>query len=187
MEKERRILGLFARLLDYPENDPAPAAANCSELLSADWPEAALELLPFVQMIRATRLEKLQEIYTSAFDLQPLCHPYVGYQLCGEGRQRARFLVKLQEIYRGKDHVPGNELADHFVEVLRFLALPGDGTARHELVVDGLLPALEKMTRGIDQPDHPYGQVLRALQFFLGGEPSLPPGVQPEPISEARP
>lgn len=187
MEKERRILGLFARLLDYPENDPAPAAANCVELLSADWPEAALELLSFVQMIRATRLEKFQEIYTSAFDLQPLCHPYVGYQLCGEGRQRARFLVKLQEIYREKDHVPGNELADHFVEVLRFLALPGDGTARHALVVDGLLPALGKMVDGFDRPEHPYGQVLRALQIFLGGEPTAHSGARPEPTLEARP
>lgn len=187
MEKEQRICGLFARLLDYPTEDPLPAAEKCIDLLGADRPEAALELLPFVRMAGDSRLEKLQEVYTATFDLQPLCHPYVGYQLCGEGRQRAQFLVKLQEIYRERGHDPGGELADHLVEVLRFLALPGDEAARRELVEEGLLPALEKMTGGFDKPGHPYGRMLRSLQIFLGGESAGCTGAQPEPTLEARP
>jgi nitrate reductase delta subunit len=187
MGRETRIYELFARLLDYPTEDQLPAIDECIDLLSTDWPEAALELLPFVQFAGGSRLEKLQEVYTATFDLQPLCHPYVGYQLCGEGRQRAQFLVKLGEIYREKGHTPGGELADHLVEVLRFLALPGDEAARRELLEEGLLPALQKMTDGFEQPDHPYGQMLRSLQIFLGGESALRTEAKPEPTLEARP
>jgi len=160
----------FAALLSYPQGDMGGAARTCQALLAECHLPAAAELERFCDFVAAQTASRVEEIYTATFDLQPVCHPYVGYQLFGESKQRALFLVKLQECYRRHGYVTGGELPDHLSEVLRFLAKAQDVTARAELMNDGLLPALAKIIQGIEDGEHPYGDVLRALQGFLSGE-----------------
>ncbi|NIQ94563.1 MAG: hypothetical protein GWO11_02015, partial [Desulfuromonadales bacterium] len=64
--------------------------------LEGSCPDAAAALRPFSHFARASELAALEETYTAIFDLRPSCCPYLGYQLCGEGYQRSRFLVGLQ-------------------------------------------------------------------------------------------
>lgn len=159
----------FAALLSYPQGDMGGAARACQALLAEYHLPAAADLERFCHFLAAQAPSRVEEVYTATFDLQPVCYPYVGYQLFGESKPRALFLVKLQECYRNRGYIAGGELPDHLSEVLRFLATAQDATARDELVNDGLLPALAKITQGIEAAEHPYGDVLRALQGFLSG------------------
>jgi nitrate reductase delta subunit len=163
----------FAALLSYPQGDTNDAARACQALLAEHNLPAAAELERFCEFVEGQAASRVEEIFTATFDLQPVCYPYVGYQLFGESKQRALFLVKIQECYRNHGYVTGGELSDHLSEVLRFLATAQDTTAREELVNDGLLPALAKIVQGMEDGEHPYGDVLRALQGFLSGESTI--------------
>jgi len=157
----------FAALVSYPHGESAATAASCLERLRAEGPEAAHELEPFVDFVAGTDLARVEEVFTATFDLQPVCHPYVGYQLVGESRQRAFFLMELQRLYREHGFTPGEDLADHLGNVLSFLACAEDETVRAELVADGVRPALDKLLADFDAPRNPYRALLRALQVYL--------------------
>jgi nitrate reductase molybdenum cofactor assembly chaperone NarJ/NarW len=159
----------FAALLGYPQGDLGGAARACHTLLAGQNRSAAAELERFCVFLATQPAARVEEVYTATFDLQPVCHPYVGFQLFGESKERALFLVKLQECYRTHGYLTGGELPDHLSEVLSFLAMATDATARQELVEDGLVPALAKIVQGLEAAQHPYGDVLRALQDFLAG------------------
>lgn len=159
----------FAALLGYPQEDTRDLARTCQTLLAENDPPAAADLERFCRFLAAQPPSRVEEVYTATFDLQPVCYPYVGYQLFGESKQRALFLVKIQECYRNHGYAAGGELPDHLSEVLGFLATAQDATARDELVNDALLPALARMVQGIGDGEHPYGDVLSALHGFLSG------------------
>jgi nitrate reductase delta subunit len=124
-------------------------------------------LTGFVNFLDAHQPARVEEIFTATFDLQPACHPYVGYQLCGESQQRTMFLIKLQQLYQQHGFAARSELPDHLSTMLRFISLVADRNCRQELISDGLLPALEKLLQGLDNGEHPYVELLRALQGFL--------------------
>lgn len=157
----------FAVLLSYPSERIAEQAASCLTRLRDINPGAALSLERFLGFVEANDICRIEEAFTGTFDLQSLCHPYVGYQLCGESQQRTMFMIKLQEIYRQHEFIPGNELPDHMAEVLRFVGSIADQECRLEIIRDGLLPALNKISQGIASDDHPYMALLDALQGFL--------------------
>ena len=157
----------FATLLSYPNAEASATAVACQKLLQENRPEIAPQLQNFVELVKSSDRARVEEIFTSTFDLQPVCHPYVGYQLCGESQQRTMFLMKLQELYRQHDYHPGGELPDHLSEMLRFIGITGDQSCRQELISDGVLPALEKIIQAIENDDHPYKGLLKALHSFL--------------------
>jgi nitrate reductase delta subunit len=77
------------------------------------------------------------------------------------------FMIKLREIYQQYDFISGNELPDHLTEVMRFIGSIADQDCRMEIIQEGVLPALAKMTQGIESDGHPYMAVLNALHCFL--------------------
>jgi nitrate reductase delta subunit len=173
---ERRIVQLFAQLLEYPQPGLAEAAQECEVLLAPGNPEAATRLRQFRTFVEATPLSRVEELYTSTFDLDATCHPYVGYHLFGESYKRSVFLVGLKERYRSHRFAgPENELADHLAVLLRFLAVCEDADLARELVQDAMLPTLARMMdkkEEGEQPDRParhrvYDQVLHALRLAL--------------------
>lgn len=157
----------FAILLSYPGQSVAADAATCSANLRQINAEATVSLQSFSRFLEANNISRIEEAFTGTFDLQSLCHPYVGYQLCGESQQRTMFMIKLKELYQQHDFIPGNELPDHLTEVLRFIGFISDQECRLEIIQDGLLPALAKMTEGIENDGHPYMALLKSLQSFL--------------------
>lgn len=166
MENHHRICGLFAELVDYPGTQTAAFASDLASRLAVDYSEASRPLETFRGFAAATAPDRLEELYTLTFDLQPQCSPYLGYHLCGEGYQRSRFLIGLQEVYRNHGFTAEGELADHYREVLRFLARVSDERIWLDLAADGLLPALEKSLEGVSA-DNPYGSLLGALKTYL--------------------
>jgi nitrate reductase delta subunit len=127
----------------------------------------------------------MQELYTAAFDLQPLCAPYVGYQLLGEDARRGRFLLKLQEIYRQNGLFQKPEMADHLSPVLHFLATAPDSEERSALIAEGLRPALEKMADAFPDGENPYGRLIEALRACLETAPPAQAVYAPKEVAHA--
>lgn len=167
LQQHQTLCIQFATLLSYPGENIAAQAATCFVDLKQVSSEAAGSLESFITFLKANETSRIEEAFTGTFDLQSLCHPYVGYQLCGESQQRTMFMLKLRELYQQYDFISGNELPDHLTEVMRFIGSIADQDCRQEIIQDGLLPALAKITQGIQSDGHPYMALLNALQRFL--------------------
>ena len=165
------LYNLFADLLDYPSPTIRQQAEQCLEHLRFIHPEAANLLEAFCGGLKKHSLEQIEELYTITFDMQPVCYPYIGYQLFGESYKRGALMAQLNEAYHASGYSAGQELPDHLSASLRFLGL---GVATQEddfgrtLLAEGLVPALEKMIRTFDkQSKNPYLGLLSALHLFL--------------------
>ena len=96
---QQAICGHYAVLLSYPGQDLSPTVAACAALLR-EHPAAVAALERFGDFLQKQSATRIEEVFTATFDLQPVCHPYVGYQLCGESQQRGMFLMQLNQLYR---------------------------------------------------------------------------------------
>ena len=145
---EKRVLGLLADILDYPRPGLAERILECETLLSESTPGAADLLGRFRSFVEATPLGILEEVYTGYFDLNSVCHPYIGYHVFGESYKRSAFLLTLKEMYRSQGFQADEvELPDRLSVVLRFLAMSKDEQSARETLAEGVLPALEQMTK----------------------------------------
>jgi len=163
-----QVLRLFADILEYPTPDLVRQAKACADLLLVVNPKAAALLDGFCAFVEQTSLTRLEELYTSTFDLQVVCYPYIGYHLFGESYKRGAFMARLNEGYRAYNFSAGNELPDHLPVVLRFLALGQDGEFSQTLVREGVIPAVDRMAQAFgSNSSNPYGQVIRALLLVL--------------------
>jgi nitrate reductase delta subunit len=165
IERQKQVLDAFAELLTYPATDPTPVARRCRDLVASH--DSAKELSRFVARAEKARPHELEELFSSTFELDPACAPYVGHHLCGEGPQRGVFLAKLGDVYRQDGFAggtPKGELPDHVSVVLRYLSAVPGGSARQALLDHGLVPALDKMLAAPFDPDNAYRSVLAALR-----------------------
>lgn len=182
----RRLWGLFADLLDYPQANLNEAAIACQRMASDVDPAAAAPLALFRAWLEQTPPGRVEEVYTAIFDLDVSRSPYAGYHLFGETYQRSIFLIGLKEWFATADFSAGQELPDHLAVLLRFLERCDDGDRRNELIQDALLPALAKILAAGEgkgkveeeearQTDgnaaSPYLQVLKSLQVVLEQQP----------------
>jgi nitrate reductase delta subunit len=158
--RRAQVLGLFADLLDYPAPGLAGKAAECAALIGAAQPEAAALLESFRRFAEENSLGKLQEVYSGFFDLNSICHPYVGYQLFGENYKRSAFLIGLKKAYRDEGfEADSSEMADRLSIMLRFVAQSKGGEDIDELLNRGLLPALARMTTKPESDAHQHGPI----------------------------
>ena len=183
----RRVLALFARLLDYPSAGLGDAARECAALATNYNHEAATLLREFQDFVEATPPGQLEEIYTGVFELNAAFYPYVGYHLFGETYKRSVFLLELKQRYAARGFDAGAELADHVAVLLRFVSICTDAALGEEILRDALMPALEKMCGGKEESDladedalvpsrgrSAYRQLLRALRLAA---PSFAPEI----------
>ncbi|WP_439924213.1 nitrate reductase molybdenum cofactor assembly chaperone [Nitrobacter sp. JJSN] len=148
---------MFADILDYPELDLERKASECAALVRGVQPQAAALLESFRSFAEETAVGRLQEVYSGFFDLNSICHPYVGYQLFGENYKRSIFLVELKKSYRtGGFESDPSEIPDRLSIVLRFAA-QSEGEDVDALLNKGLLPALERMTTKPETDGHEHG------------------------------
>ena len=176
--RQRSLCEALSVLLSYPAADAAANARAARELAAG-----TLAAGPLSRFAAAGRLaaDDLQETYTSTFDLQPACAPYVGHQLLGDSPLRGPFLARLVEVYAASGFRAREELPDHLAEVLAYLAMAAPTAERDDLVRDGLLPALTRMLEGLQDRENPYRELLVAVQELLRPGRSEPRGpTQPE-------
>ncbi len=160
---------LFADILEYPTLSLLHRVVKCISLLIYHDTDAVRFLNEFHAFLKVTPLDRMEELYTCTFDLQAICHPYVGYHLFGNGSQRGAFMSGLKEHYKTCGFSAGNELPDHLGIMLRF-ASTCTNTEREELVNECVIPAVKKMASGFGDGSNPYKGVLRALLLVLQRE-----------------
>ena len=166
MSVDRRpIYGAFARILAYPGCDFGAALTAALAAAGPAHPRARAELARFALRALDAGPSGIEELYTAAFDLDPLACPYVGHQLLGESPRRGLFLARIREVYEAGGYSgSGTDLPDHLVEVLRFLAHAGDqGGDAEVLLREGLVPALRKIAAVLEAAGQPYHAVIAAL------------------------
>ncbi len=164
-----QLYRLFADLLEYPTPDLPGQARACVALLGADHPQAAALLDEFCAFADQTPTGQMEELYTRTFDMQPVCYPYIGYQLFGESYKRGAFLAKLKEQYQVHGFDSGRDLPDHLPVILRFLGVLPE--VDQELIDEGVVPALGAMVAAFANKPDPYSGVIQALLLVLGGGP----------------
>lgn len=161
----------FADLFAYPTPEIRQQADDCLARLRDSHPESTTALERFSSDLKKCTLEQLQELYTATFDMQPVCYPYVGYQLFGESYKRGAFMAQLNNAYSALGYSAGQELPDNLSVILRFLSLDGDNRQvefSQTLMDEGLSPALEKMLQAFDgESKNPYAKLLEALRSLI--------------------
>lgn len=161
----------FAAILEYPSSNTKEQAQRCSEQIQSIYAEVADALEKFARKFDQLSLDKMRELYTTTFDMQPVCYPYVGYHLFGESYKRGAFMAQLNEAYHVIGYSAGQELPDHLAVILRFLSLNSSNYAGEfcqPLLKEGVQPALEKMLKTFgEDSDNPYFYLLSTLHLFL--------------------
>lgn len=157
----------FGELLSYPTDRLKMTAADCYDQLKQSAPDAAKVFEEFLQYLDQQSTRQIQESFTSAFDLQALCQPYVGYQLCGESQARTIFMMKLKELYESHNFSCGTELPDHLNVLLCYIGSINDPKGNAEIVVDALLPAVKKIVAEDEMQTHPYLPLVKSLELYL--------------------
>ncbi len=187
---KQTILRLFADILKYPRPGVKESTRECEALIASKDAETGALLSKFSNFVKKTPLEKIQEVYTTTFDLGATYHPYVGYHLLGESYKRSAFLVELKQRFRAEGFdAEEKELPDHLAVLLRFMSVCHDEETARELACEALLPVLKKMLKENKQADRsdndnvshefkseeetekrqtgPYRNVLKALSLVL--------------------
>jgi nitrate reductase delta subunit len=161
----REVFRLFGELLDYPGPDTVARAYTCGRLL--DDADAMAELATFTVQSGCLSLERLEEIYTGTFEINPASFIYAGYVLFGESTKRGALMVKLQEEYRRRGFSYVGELPDHLGLMLRFLATVDDAPELvDDLLAECVAPAIHQMREAID-PANPYAALLSAILHVI--------------------
>jgi nitrate reductase delta subunit len=186
----QNIFRLFADILEYPRPGVRNSIPACEALLASHDAETRALLNKFSAFAEKSSLEKMQEVYTTTFDLGATYHLYVGYHLLGESYKRSAFLLGLKERFRAEGFAPADkELPDHVAVLLRFMSVCHNEDTTRELASEGLLPGLRKMLKENKQADcsdndgvkhefkteekqkkrqpGPYRNVLKALRLVL--------------------
>jgi len=170
--RDSAIYDAFAGLLTYPEVDYLQRIDASLRLAPA---ECCEELEQFSNLVRDLATDKIQELFTRTFDLNPVCSLELGWHLFGENYERGPLLVRMREELRRHRLGESSELPDHLTHVLLLVAQMEHERAS-DFVVACVLPALEKMLQAMRGKDNPFEYVLVATRNLLHSDfPELPP------------
>jgi nitrate reductase delta subunit len=157
---------LLANLFRYPDRDYVSDVERCIEALYSADPQAAGMLRETLGQTRKISVGDLQALYTSTFDLDPVCSLEVGWHLFGENYERGEFLVKMRSELRRLGLPESTELPDHLTHALAaFSRMESDEAECFAAAC--LFPALDKMRTGMESKPNPFSGVLRAVVHVL--------------------
>lgn len=160
------VFEALGKLLHYPHDEYQADAERCRALLATREPEAGSLIGAFCEAIRPLPLERLQELFTQTFDLNPVCSLEAGWQLYGEEYARGSFLVAMRGLLRDYGIEESCELPDHLTHLLPLLdRLEPD--ERQEFIERHLSPALSKMLAAFENKATPFRNVLAAVELAV--------------------
>lgn len=162
----------LADLLEYPEADWASRLAHCRLTLTPVNSPLAPAFDAFLEKVAAVPLTALQEQYTRAFDLNPVCPLEVGYYLFGEDYRRGVFLANLRETESPFELGQAHQLPDYLPVLLRLLIRLEDNELQSALRTDCLIPAVEKMEAALKKAGSLYADLLAVVGAALKSETS---------------
>lgn len=153
---------LLSRLLSYPDLSYRVHLARSAGSLADSEPDVAGLLNTFAEAIRHFSTERLQELFTQTFDLNPVCSLEVGWHLYGEEYARGTFLVSMRGLLREHGIQENSELPDHLTNLLPLLDR-FEETERNYFIEKYLSPAVAKMLKPFEEKKGPYEDVMLAL------------------------
>jgi nitrate reductase delta subunit len=166
MNKQPQLFDLLASVLSYPDQNYCDTVLACGQFLDESNPKLSGELGRFTAFVKGAAVEKLEELFTRTFDLNPVCCLEVGWQLYGEDYNRGSFMVKMRQQMRAHDVPESIELPDHLANLLRLLGrMEPDESG--PLCASYLLPAMAKMQSGLEGEENPYEEVLSTVRQLL--------------------
>ena len=173
---------ILANSLEYPGEDWNTRLDRCKQRLTIQEPDVAVQFIRFRRKVKALSIDKLQELYTQTFDLNPVCTLDIGYHVFGENYKRGELLAKLRETEAPYELGQANQLPDHLPVLLRLLTKLDDEELRRALIGEILIPALGKMLEALSQTDNPYRDMIEVISNALKNE--VPEGSQLAPRKE---
>ncbi len=172
---------ILASALEYPGEDWNNRLERCKQWLTIQEPDVAVQFIRFQRSVRKLSIEKLEELYTRTFYLNPVCTLDIGYHLFGEDYKRGQLLAKLRETEAPYDLGQANRLPDYLPVVLRLLPKLNDEELRLGLIVELLVPALDKMLQALGKTDNPYRDLIEVISNTLKNE--IPAGSEDSEIA----
>lgn len=161
---------ILASSLEYPGEDWNTRLERCKQWLTIQEPDVAVQFIRFQRNVNKLSIDKLQELYTQTFDLNPVCTLDIGYHLFGENYKRGELLAKLRETEAPFDLSQSNQLPDHLPVLLRLLTKLEDEELRLALIGEILIPALSKMLEALNHTDNPYRDLIDVISKALRNE-----------------
>ncbi|MFN3478274.1 MAG: molecular chaperone TorD family protein [bacterium] len=165
----------FADLFDYPY-DKELISSILSQKEKIDDKELQEIFKEFEYILNTEGISKLQELYSSAFDIMPIFYPYLSYHLYYDSFDRNSMMIQLREFYKQNNFsydVERNELPDHLFIMLKFLQ-------KNSQYLDVMLDkyfykAFENFANGAKETlKNPTNIYLKLLKYILnqlvGGE-----------------
>ena len=166
------VLASIGRLLAYPQADFHEIfEATRLEVIDVS-PPAAEHFERFAEEARAISLDHAQELYTRAFDVNPVCMPYLSVHLFGQDSfKRAVLMTGLKAAYEAAHFDSGTELPDHIALVLQSAPkLPAEDWI--ELHAYCLEKPLREMLAALERSGSPWRHLVRAVSELVNlGEP----------------
>lgn len=140
--------GMLADLFFYPENEGyKEKVEEIHGYLSSVLPEAAEAMQPFMDFMKISSSQEMQELFLRSFDLQAITTLDIGFVLFGEDYKRGKLLVHLNEEHRNAGNDCYSELSDHLPNILNLLEKMKDEAIRDEIATRLVMPAIEKMIK----------------------------------------
>jgi nitrate reductase delta subunit len=161
---------ILASSLEYPGEDWNTRLDRCKQWLTIQEPDVAVQFIRFRRKVKDLSIEKLQELYTQTFDLNPVCTLDIGYHVFGENYKRGELLAKLRETEAPYELGQAKQLPDHLPVLLRLLAKLEDEELRLALIGEILIPALGKMLEALSQTENPYRDLIEVISNALKNE-----------------
>lgn len=162
MTEAAHLYDLLAGLFRYPDGKYGRRIEICRQAFLEAEPEVAALLAEFAARTQELSTEEREELFTSTFDLNPVCTLDLGWHLFGEEFARGRFLVWMREELRRQGLEESTELPDHLTHVLAVLGRMETQPAA-EFAAACVLPALEKMLAALAGKNNPYEKLLQAV------------------------
>jgi len=150
---------LLAKLFRYPTEGYLHEVVRSFEVLAVGRREISEPFAKFLKQVRSLTVKDLQALYTTTFDLDPVCSLEVGWHLFGENYERGEFLVRMRGELRRLGVKESTELPDHLSHALEALdRMEPDEAA--DFAAACLAPALDKMIAGIKGKSNLFENLL---------------------------
>jgi nitrate reductase delta subunit len=171
-------LKLISYLLQYPDEAFLAELPDLKAVIDR-WPDASVRrnLQPFCEYLMETPPLKVQEAYTTAFDLNPETCLNLTYHRWGDDEKRGRVLARLLRIYiQAGYECDSSELPDHLALVLEFCS-------RHpHWIDDGLFGAVLEvpgsLAKRLSALESPYARVVEGAAQLLISATVVPAGTK---------
>lgn len=120
----------------------------------------------FLTAFSELSLAQREELYTRTLDLTPLTAPNVGYAVYGEDYRRGRLMAQLNAEYTRLGIDTANEIPDHLIPVLRYLAVARPPLPELIEVLEAALEQIGQTLRTLE-PHNPYLPLLEATRLAV--------------------